>query len=48
MIRNTVILASNGKSIIDNLTKFDKLYKLLLNEFVLKELDPNSSDYIPT
>jgi hypothetical protein len=38
MIRNTVILAAHGKSILDNLTKFDRLYKLLLNEFVLKEL----------
>lgn len=48
MIRNTVILASHGKSILDNLTKFDRLYKLLLNEFVLKELEPDSPDYLPT
>lgn len=48
MIRNTVILAAHGKSILDNLTKFDRLYKLLLNEFVLKELEPDSPDYMPT
>jgi hypothetical protein len=48
MIRNTVILAAHGKSILDNLTKFDRLYKLLLNEFVLKELEPDSPDYLPT
>lgn len=48
MIRNTVILAANGKSILDNLTKFDRLYKLLINEFVLRELEPDSPDYSPT
>jgi hypothetical protein len=48
MIRNTVILAAHGKSILDNLAKFDRLYKLLLNEFVLRELEPDSPDYFPT
>jgi hypothetical protein len=43
MIRNTVVIAFNGKKISSHSNNFDKLYKLLLTEFILKELGP--ADY---
>lgn len=30
------------------MTKFDKLYKFILSEFILKDLDPDFPDYHPT
>ncbi len=38
MIRNTVVSAFIGKKITSKSSEFDKLYKLLLTEFILKEL----------
>ena len=44
MIRNTVVSAFIGKKITSKSCEFDKLYKLLLTEFILKELQQSGPD----
>ena len=33
---------------MEGLCKFDRLYIFILSEFILKELDPNDPDYLPS
>lgn len=30
---------------MENLAKFDQIYRFVLSEFILKELDPEDTDY---
>ena len=48
MIRNTIVLSFAGKKISSAENQFDKLYKLLLNEFILKELDSSEDQQANT
>lgn len=48
MIRNTIVLSFTGKKISSAENQFDKLYKLLLNEFILKELDSSEDQQANT
>ena len=44
MFRNTIVLAFHDKQIHYKAEQFNKLYKLLLTEFVLKELEPTEPE----
>lgn len=39
MLRNTVVINCNNRKVSSLPNSFDKLYKLLLTEFVLKEIE---------
>lgn len=51
IIRATVLVKSKLEKLppkMEGLAKFDRVYRFILSEFILKELDPDDPEYKPS